>query len=61
MSVSAKGFVNRDLHVETLKYLDIILTAECVDRPVWLFIDGASPHINLKALSFCKKANIQQL
>ena len=28
MSVSAKGFVTRDLHVEALKDLDIFLSAE---------------------------------
>lgn len=59
MSVSPKGFVTRDLHLDVLKDLDNFLQAKHIERPVWLFMDGASPHISLDALDFCRKKKIQ--
>ena len=59
MSVSPKGFVTRDLHLEVLKDLDNYLEDKKITRPVWLFMDGASPHISLSALDFCKQKKIQ--
>ena len=59
MSVSPKGFVTRELHLEVLKDLDRYLKEKNISRPVWLFMDGASPHISLEALSFCKQNEIQ--
>ena len=43
MSVSSKGFVTRELHLEVLKDLDKHLADKQISRPVWLFMDGASP------------------
>ena len=48
-SVSPKGYINQDLYVEVLKDLDQHLTKNNIQRPVLLFIDGAKPHISLKA------------
>ena len=59
MSVSPKGFVTRELHLEILKDLDNYLVERQIARPVWLFMDGASPHISLSALEFCKLKKIQ--
>jgi hypothetical protein len=59
MSVAPKGFVTRELHLEILKDLDKYLTEKQISRPIWLFMDGASPHISLEALSFCKQKGIQ--
>ena len=59
MSVSPKGFVTRELHLEILKDLDNYLVEKQIARPVWLFMDGASPHISLSALEFCKLKKIQ--
>ena len=58
-SVSPKGFVTRDLHLDVLRDLDKYLLKRQIDRPVWLFMDGASPHISLDALEFCRRKNIQ--
>jgi hypothetical protein len=59
MSVSPKGFVTRELHMEILHDLDKFLVTNEINRPVILFLDGASPHISLDALKFCKEKNIQ--
>ena len=59
MSVSPKGFVTRELHIEALKDLDKFLVFNSIERPVLLFMDGASPHISLEALHFCKENEIQ--
>ena len=59
MSVSPKGFVTRELHLEILKDLDKYLVATKTARPVILYLDGASPHISLEAMQFCKEKNIQ--
>ena len=59
MSVSPKGFVTREIHMEILHDLDKFLVTNEINRPVILFLDGASPHISLDALKFCKEKNIQ--
>ena len=59
MSVSPKGFVTRELHLDVLNDLDKYLGEKQITRPVWLFMDGASPHISLEALDFCKEEKIQ--
>ena len=59
MSVSPKGFVTRELHIEALIDLDKFLVTNSIERPVVLFLDGASPHISLEALHFCKEKEIQ--
>ena len=52
MSVSPKGFVTREIHMEILHDLDKFLVTNEINRPVILFLDGASPHISLDALKF---------
>ena len=59
MSVSPKGFVTRELHIEALIDLDKFLVNNSIERPVLLFMDGASPHISIKGLHFCKEKGIQ--
>jgi hypothetical protein len=59
MSVSPKGFVTKDLHLDFLKDLDNFLQVKQIERPDWLFMEGASPHIGLDALDFCRKKTIQ--
>ena len=59
MSVSAKGFATRELYLDTLQDLDKFAEIRKIQRPVILFIDGASPHISLEAIKFCKLKNIQ--
>ena len=52
MSVSPKGFVTREIHMEILHDIDKFLVTNEINRPVILFLDGASPHISLDALKF---------
>ena len=47
----------REIHMEILHDLDKFLVTKEINRPVILFLDGASPHISLDALKFCKEKN----
>ena len=58
-SVSEKGFITRELFVVVLQDLDFYLTQKNIERPIILFVDGASPHISLEAAKFCKSRQIQ--
>ena len=59
MSVSPKGFATRELYLESLKDLDQFLVKSNIERPVIIFIDGASPHISIEAADFCMSKKIQ--
>ena len=58
-SVSEKGYITRELFLDVCKDLAVHLDEKKISRPVILFLDGASPHISLKAAEFCKKNGIQ--
>ena len=59
MSVSQKGFITRELYLEVLKDFQKYLEKKKIPLPVILLIDGASPHISLAALDFCRAHGIQ--
>ena len=59
LSVSPKGFVTSDLFVTILKDMDKYLSINSIQRPVILFIDGATPHISLEMRDFCIEKKIQ--
>jgi hypothetical protein len=52
-------FCNKRTPHEILHDLDKFLVTNEINRPVILFLDGASPHTSLDAMKFCKEKNIQ--
>jgi hypothetical protein len=59
LSVSPKGFINHYLYLTVLEDLNAFVTEKKIQKPVLLLIDGASPHISLKAAKYCTQNQLQ--
>ena len=59
--VSAKGFMNRDLFLKELKRFSSYLDDHEVQRPVILYLDGATSHISMDVVEYCEAAGIQPI
>ena len=54
-----KGFITSEKFILVLQDLVKVLEEKQVERPVILFMDGATPHISLAMAEFCKTQGIQ--
>ena len=54
-----KGFITSEKFILVLQDLVKVLEKKQVERPVIMFMDGATPHISLAMAGFCKTQGIQ--
>ena len=61
LTCTEKGFITADTFVLILQDLVNYLEKNKIQRPVILFMDGASPHISINMADYCAKNGIQPL